>query len=59
MDVAQVGNPVDDTALPSKECGGKDGKCRIFRAANTDFPFKASPPMHENFIHDLVCDPDF
>ena len=53
MDVAQVGDVVDDARLFREQRGGEDGERGVFRAADFDGAGQLVSAVNENFIHNL------
>ena len=53
MDVAQVGDVVDDARLLGQQRGGEDGQRGVFRAADFDIAGQRVSAVNENFIHKL------
>ncbi len=51
MDIAQVGNVMDDARLLGQQGGREDGERGIFRTADLDRAIKAVAAVNENFIH--------
>ena len=51
MDVAQVGNPIDDALFLGQQGGGQDRQSGVFGTSDADFTLQASASVNENLIH--------